>query len=264
MAANAIDWPLAVFPRSAMFHPENQSRTGGASLTGSEQVTVSNAGRWRAKAAGPIVTEESVLAWRAFVSLMEGRAGTVLVPKWENYGVRDANGRVFNEVGGVAFDDGLGFDLSGFGQSDIAYALTYVSAAIGATRIVVDVLSGEGPRPGQYFGIGQRLYMCQAAWSDEDAAVLNVQFWPRLRSAVPAGARVIIDRPTCLMRFASDQTGELELDFGRWANPMVEFVEVAATSAESESVWSGEVATDNLFAGLNFANSENSQYLPAL
>src|SRR5690606_25294703 len=103
-----------VFPRSAMFHPENQSRSGGLSMTGSEQVTISNAGRWRARATSPILTEQSVLAWRSFVSLMEGRAGTVLVPKWDNYGVRDMNGREFSDVSIASYgDDTLNFDLSG-------------------------------------------------------------------------------------------------------------------------------------------------------
>lgn len=227
MAGNAINWPAAVFPKSAMFHPDNQSRSGGVSLTGSEQVTISNAGRWRARASGPILTEESVLAWRSFVSLMEGRAGTVLVPKWDNYGVRDMNGREFSEVSIASYgDDTLNFDLSGFGQSDdIVHAQLAVPAALNATRLSVTVNDGAGPRPGQYIGIDQRLYMVQLAWEEEEGDPLQVQIWPRLRAAAAIATRVVLDRPVCLMRFANDQTGELELDYGRWGSGGLELVE---------------------------------------
>lgn len=226
MAGNAINWPAAVFPRSAMFHPENQSRSGGVSLTGSEQVTVSNSGRWRARATSPILTEQSVLAWRSFVSLMEGRAGTVLVPKWDNYGVRDMNGREFNEAAGAIYEDGtLNFDLSAFGQSDFTHATLAANAALNATRLSVTITDGAGPRPGQYISIGQRLYMVQLAWEEEEGDPLQLQIWPRLRAAATAGARVVLDRPQCLMRFTSDQTGELELDYGRWGSGGLELVE---------------------------------------
>ncbi len=226
MAGNAINWPYAVFPKSAMFHPENQSRSGGASLTGSEQVTISNSGRWRARTASPILTENSVLAWRAFVSLMEGRAGTVLVPKWDNYGVRDMNGRELNEVGAASYDgDEWNFDMSGFGQSEITHATLSASAALNATRLSINVTDGEGPRPGQYIGIDQRLYMVQLAWEEGEGDPLQVQIWPRLRVGAASATRVILDRPVCLMRFASDQTGELELDYGRWGHGGLELVE---------------------------------------
>lgn len=226
MAGNAINWPAAVFPKSAMFHPESQSRSGGLSMTGSEQLTISNAGRWRARATSPILTEESVLAWRAFVAMMEGRAGTVLVPKWERYGVRDMNGREFDQVGIASYGgDGLNFDLSGFGQSDLTHATLASSAALNATRLSVTVTDGAGPRPGQYIGIDQRLHIVQLAWEEEEGDPLQLQVWPRLRAAAASAARVILDRPVCLMRFASDQTGELELDYGRWGQGGLELVE---------------------------------------
>ncbi len=226
MPANAIDWPAAVFPSRALFHPENQSRSGGASLTGSEQVTVSNSGRWRANLTLPVLTEESVLAWRAFVSLMEGRAGTCLVPKWERYGVRNMNGREFDQQPVAEYgEDTLNFDLSGFAQSEFNHAQLHVPAAAGATQLRLIINDGDGPRPGQYIGIGQRLYMVQSAWQETETGPLRVQIWPRLRASAVMAERVILDRPVCLMRFATDQTGELELDMGRWGTAGLELVE---------------------------------------
>lgn len=219
-----MSWPW-FFPRSAVFHPETASRSGGQSLTGSEQVNNTNP-RWRARAAGPVLYEPTALAWRAFIAAMGGRAGTVLVPKWERHGIRDMNGREFNQVGMAGYHGGdLNFDLSGFGQDEFVHATLVADAALNATEISINVLDGQGPRPGQYFGIGNRLHLVSHAWQDNEASPLILRFTPWLREAATTGTRVILDRPVCLMRFAADMTGELDLDMGLWGNGSLEFVE---------------------------------------
>ena len=233
MVLREAQWPATVFPRSGSFFLENQSRSGGISILGNEQVTVAPSSRWRAGFSGPIVTETSVLAWRAFVAAMGGRAGTVLVPKWEAYGPRDANGRRFEELAtalygdDALFKDGTNFDLSGFGQDDTpVYATLAEAAALNATQIAVNYAPGiDGVRPGQYFSIRQRLYLCTQTWQVDEQAPTQIRFSPWLREDVAAGATVNIDRPVCLMRFAQDQAGELELDMGRWGSGGLEFVE---------------------------------------
>lgn len=231
MALRAAQWPAIVFPRAGAFYIENQSRSGGVSILGNEQVTVAPSSRWRARFSIPVVTESSVLVWRAFVGAMGGRAGTALVPKWEAYGPRDANGRRFEELataqwGDQLFDDNGSFDLSGWGQDDApAYATLAGTAALNAAQIAVNYSEGiDGVRPGQYFGIGQRLHLVTQTWQEYDAPA-QIRFTPWLRESVPAGTPVIIDHPVCLMRFAQDQTGELELDMGRWGQGGLEFVE---------------------------------------
>lgn len=232
MVLQAASWPATVFPRSGAFYLENQSRSGGVSILGNEQVTVAPSARWRARFSGPVVTEASVLAWRAFVAGMGGRAGTVLVPKWEAYGPRDVNGRRFEELataqwGGVHFDDNGPFDLSGWGQDDTpVYATFAAPAALNATQIAVNYAPGiDGVRPGQYFSIGHRLHMVTQTWQEGDDDPTQIRFTPWLREDVVADTPVIIDRPVCLMRFAQDQTGDLELDMGRWGSGQLEFVE---------------------------------------
>lgn len=228
MAVSSASWLPAIFPRSAMFHLEHQTRSGGASISGAEQIVASPAARWRARLSMPVVTENAVLSWRAFVASMHGRAGTVLVPRFEHYGPKDANGKRFDPMmsapwGGVEgqFDgDGLTFDLSGFAQDDsTVYATIAESAAINASEIVVEYADGiDGIRPGQYFGIGNRLYLAHSVWQEDVGEPTHIRFSPWLREAVSEGDTVIIDKPVCLMRFAQDVTGELELDFGRWAS----------------------------------------------
>ena len=225
MVLRAATWPAGIFPRTGMFGFNSSTRSGGASIANSEQIIAANPS-WRARFSGPVVTEESVLSWRAFVAGMNGRAGTVLVPRWEQYGVRDMNGKMLSQVEAASYDrGGLNFDLSGFGQYEPVHATLAANAALNATQISVNLIDGQGPRPGQFFGIADRLHMATSVWQVEPDAPLQIQFSPWLRAAAPTGTRVILDRPVCLMRFASDQTGDLELDMGRWGNGELEMVE---------------------------------------
>lgn len=235
MAFSSASWLPAIFPRAAMFHPENTSSSGGASISGSEQIVATPAARWRARLSGPVVTENSVLSWRAFIAGMGGRAGTVLVPKFEHYGPRDANGKRLDEQHNALYGDdglfnenGLNFDMTGWGQDDsTVYATLAEDAALNVTEIVVDYAEGiDGIRPGQYFGIGQRLHLAHSVWQEDAGGPNHIRFSPWLRAAASAGDTVIIDRPVCLMRFAQDVTGELELDFGRWGSGSLDLVEV--------------------------------------
>lgn len=226
MALNAASWPVALLPRSVDFMPEQQSRSGGLSLTGSEQITVSNSGRWRARVTVAIRGEARNLALRAFVAQMEGRVGTVLVPKWERYRPANVNGREFSQVNGVGYScDDFNFDLSGFGQSDHVAATLAASAAAGTTQVGLTLLDGEGPRPGHYFGIGQRIYRVQHVWQEDEGDPTQVRFWPRLRSAAASGVTAILDRPVCLMRFADDSQGEAALSRAGSGLVTFEFVE---------------------------------------
>lgn len=226
MAANAMQWPAAIFPRQAMFHPDTPSRSGGLSITGFEQVTVSGAGRWKARLDVPITNENAILVWRAMLAQLEGRAGTILVPKWELQGPRDINGRRLEQIGSASYGEGeLNFDLSGWGQNDFTFATLAAAAGLGATQISLTLTNGRGPQPGQYFGIGNRLYLAHSVWQETTQSATQVRFWPRLRSASAAGTRVILDRPVCLMRLADDNSGELLLEFGRWGNASLDFIE---------------------------------------
>jgi hypothetical protein len=210
MAASAIEWPAALVPSAAMFHPDMPSRSGGASLSGSEQVNVSPAGRWRARLEIPVHTETKVLAHRALIAQLSGRAGTVLVPKWEMFGPKDSDGRRLNHRN--AAGPGSIFDGSGYGQSDLVYATVTASAAAFSTRVIITLINGEGPRPGQYIGFRQRLHLVQGVWQETEGEATVVQFWPQLREVIPAGEVAILDRPVCLMRLAADNSGELMLD----------------------------------------------------
>lgn len=226
MALNAAHWPSALRFRSVEFRPESQSRSGGLSLTGSEQLTVSNAGRWKARVTVVVRGEASNLALRALVAGMEGRVGTVLVPKWERFRPRDDNGREFSQAQSVGYScTDFNFDLSGFGQSDEVHARFTDAAAQGATLAFLDIVDGEGPRPGHYFGVGNRIYRCASVSQVSEGDPTQVQFWPRLREAAAVDTPAILDRPVCLMRFADDNQGEAALNLAGSGLVTMEFVE---------------------------------------
>lgn len=232
MALVAADWPVHLRPRRVRFRPENQSRSGGLSTLGNEQVTVAPSARWRASLTLPAVNERTILAWRAFVGAMDGRAGTVLVPNFDAFTARDGQGRRLRSYpsygwGGDLEQDGVAFNLSGWGIDDsVVHATLAASAALNATQISVNYAEGiDGVRPGQYFGIGNRLHIVTQTWQVDDDSPTQIRFRPWLRAAVPSGTKVIIENPLCLMRFADDMTGDLDLDLGRWGTGEIEMVE---------------------------------------
>ncbi len=96
----ALPWPNILFPGALMWMLENTSRGGGISTNGMEQFVGSGSSRWRADYESvPIQTEDEVLAWRAFLAAMRGRAGTVLLPviDWRRSPwPRDAYGRLMS------------------------------------------------------------------------------------------------------------------------------------------------------------------------
>lgn len=271
MVARAMQWPAALPPRRVDFSPANQTRSGGASLSGSEQIVVSPAGTWKATVSVAIRGESSNLAVRAFVAQMGGRAGTVLVPKWDLYRPRNVNGRQLSQAQAAGYgaprQNDFNFDLSGFGQDEVAHALLAAGVGLNATELSIDVRDGVGPRPGHYIGLGSRLYMVSSSWQETQTSPLKVQFSPWLRSSAPAGARVILDRPVCLMRFAADDTGTIALSRAGSGIVSFDLVEAVPSSEEIISVWTGPVSEgngSNQLTGLDFSNPGNTQYLPAI
>lgn len=226
----SIPFPAILSPSSVSFRIENASRSGGASIGGAEQVTVSDAGRWRATMTIPLVREEWILSFRGWLAALDGRAGEFEVGPFDAYAPHDINGRRLSPIGAAPIasnDGGLLFqDNSAFGQDEPVHAQTAASAALRATRITVSTdASWMAPRPGQYFGIGKRLHICIGAYRANVADPWTIDFRPPLRSAVASGERVITDRPVSIMRLANDDTGALSLEYSRWGSATLELVE---------------------------------------
>jgi hypothetical protein len=222
----AIPFPPALWPVRIGFSLENASRSGGASITGAEQVVVSASSRWRASATFNLVGEWRVLSWRAFLASLDGRAGEFEIGPFDRFRPHDVNGRRLSNVPAAKIGDDLLFDLSALGQTETTHATLAANAALRATRVTLTAApSWTVPRPGQYFGIGARLYIARAVYRATESDPWTVDFRPGLRTAATAGDRVILDRPVCTMRLASDDTGALDLEFARYGQATLEMVE---------------------------------------
>lgn len=215
-------------PSSESWRIAGASVSGGRSLAGTEQVVVGSGGYWMASLTIPVHRDEQVLAARALLAGLDGRAGTLLAgphdgrrANWpvDRYGRRITPRRVRRpQLDGTSCADAP--DL----VPSLILATLAAPAALRATNAEITVHRGSSLRAGQYFGIGDRLHLITAVTAiDGDAN--SVTFRPPLRAAALANAQVDIVAPRTSMRLASDDTG-LALDLLRFGTLQLDLVEV--------------------------------------
>lgn len=224
----AYPWPVLLRPRVVTFSKAFTARSGGQSLSGTELVVASNAGRWQAELTIPVNArqrQDQVLALRALSAQLQGRVGEVLVPVYDVCRPRDVNGRIVGGHGAVSLDGETLWDLVGLGQTEPVYAEASALAPLGATQISINVLSGEGLRPGHYFGVGERLHVASHAYRDEPDDPQIVRFWPPLREAVSIGTQILFGTMVCRMRQMEDSSADAALDFLRFGEVTLRFEE---------------------------------------
>jgi len=231
-------WPSILWPNSILFHPEAQSRSGGLSITGYEQTVKSDAGRWRAKMTfdighgfGGKRTQDTVLAWRALLARCEGRVGRILIGPCDQANTPPAI-RGDAAVPPETFDDGASFDDDTLiipAATPAHIAGTYQS---GATTIIVNMLGGHVPEPGQYFGAGNRLFLIKRAelyggslMAPFVPAYWQLKVWPPVREPIEDGSPADFDDPVCAMCFRSDDVGELMMQGMYYGTPSLDLVE---------------------------------------
>jgi uncharacterized protein YaiE (UPF0345 family) len=202
------------------------SASGGRSVSGSEQVIATSAGFWRAKFEIDVKDETKILAWRAFVAQLDGRAGVADVPVFDKFTPFDAHGRRLPFVASARLDSSGMFDNGQLAQQRSTAAALTVSALAGATEILVTALqSWQVPRPGAYFGVNDRLYRVKSAHRAADSDPWRLRFQPPLRQSATAGTALVVEYPTCPMRLSEDGGGEAVFRPGFFGELSVEFVE---------------------------------------
>lgn len=238
--ADSILVPGLLSPVSVMFHPFTPSRSGGASIIGTEQIVVSRAGRWKAAMTFALKGDARVLSYRVMIASLEGRAGTLSVGPYDANRPVDVNGRRLSYVQAAplaeySMDGGAFFDPAGWGQVNpsasppIARVNQTPAPVAGALTMQIELLGGvEGPRPGHYFGFGERLYLITKMYQLAPGVLWTIEFWPRLREGVGNFTNLICDRPICKMQLASDDSGQLTLETLRGARSSgtIDLVEV--------------------------------------
>lgn len=211
-----IEWPWWLKPMAANVRLEGFTTAGGRALNGDEQVVQSDAGYVRATLIEVrCLTPERIRKWREIAARLGGRAGTVSLPIWDNANAFD--------LARVPHSDGTPFsDLSLYLSGSSSWTMSAVAAA-GATQAAM-VGGPYDLSPGMWFQHGAALYLISECW--KIAGVWTVKFLPRLRAAAAIGDVVEFDRPRGTFRLAEPNgMGGLELIYGRWGTPSVEFIE---------------------------------------
>lgn len=207
------------------------SSSGGASLTGSEQVVSSPAGRWYANltlnvGAMPWNGSDVLLEFRALMARLRGRAGVIDLPYFDGRGPSQLLG--LPET--VPHDDGSTFsDGSSYEQGGMAVTLA-AAAAMNAVTLVLTYPPNVRPRRGQAISLpaiegGSWLHQISDLIA-VDGLNWTVLVSPWLSRDYPAGTSVEVDRPTSRMRLLTDASGLLTVQAGQvWSSPTLEFVE---------------------------------------
>lgn len=224
----AYPWPVLLRPRVVTFSKAFTTRSGGKSLAGTELVVASNAGHWQAELTIPVNArerEDQVLALRALSAQLQGRVGEVLVPVFDVCRPRNGQGRMVSGHLSATLGGEVLWDNSGFGQTEPVYAEVTSLAPLGASQIQMTILDGEGIRPGQYFGLGERVYLASHVYRDEPGDPQTVHFWPTTREAVPAGTQILFGTMVCRMRQMEDSGADVALDFLRFGEATLRFEE---------------------------------------
>jgi hypothetical protein len=259
----AESFPYLLSASKCVFRKTVASRTGGRSLTGSEFVVVSDAGFWSASMEVPVYGSDRTLAYQGFYAALDGMAGVVRVPCFYPYRPIDMNGRMVPADRATGIGGHSLFDHGGIGYEETPLMWVAEATTRRATRMRIRHPNIQGLRPGHYFGIGDRLYLVARTWQVASETIMGgadpgpdfgaldifygtdevnygnpapvtiegenasiIEFWPPLREDAAADVPLILGRPVCKMRLASDDTGVLDLDYGIIGRPVLEFEEV--------------------------------------
>jgi hypothetical protein len=231
-------WPSILVPSSESWNVNRgASRSGGRSLANQEQVVVGPSGFVTATLTVPCNKPAKVLAMRALLAGLDGRAGTVLVGPFE---VARAPWFVDPLTGGKITtcrgDQDAALDAAWDANADTSADLDFRAAgaiAMNATALTVKRNRGGLLAPGMFFEIASRLHMITALTTADptgDGGLaapgnIGIQFRPWTRADYPANTAIELGHPRCTMRLASDDTGAMELQLSRYGSVTLDLVE---------------------------------------
>jgi hypothetical protein len=226
---NIIDWPASLRPRGgAGFTLNERSRSGGMSLSGIEQVIGTGAAAWTYEASIDLRSRSSILAFRGLIAALDGRAGVVRVTHCD----MDRSPRFVSGLGaslGSTFSTGATFATGArFGNTRASMPVN--SAAAGATTITATIPTSWILVPGHRIGIAEGLYEVRSVSRVDTTVTLTIR--PGLRAAIGAGAYIVLDKPSCLMRLDADAASRVELDLGRFGAASVRMTEALGAVRE--------------------------------
>lgn len=234
----ALPWPSVLIPSSESWNlNKGASRSGGRSMTNQEQIVIGPTGYVTASLTIPANRQDRVLALRALLAGLDGRAGTVFVGPRE--GARApwfvdplTGGRVSACRGDRDAAGDPAWDANADTSADLDFKLAD-PVSMNATVLTMRRYRGGFLAPGMMFSMLGRLHIITALTTADPVAEngaagggeIGIAFRPWLRASYPRSTPIEFARPVCEMRRASDDDGEIELQLSRMGTVTLDFVE---------------------------------------
>lgn len=221
-----LTWPDGFRPQRGgrpIYVPRNTA--GTIALSGFTQVIAADAGTWKFVYENIFINGwQDIQLWDTLALRIEGRLNPFLVKVCE--GSRQPQiigGPIPSYIDIPHSDDALFAAQSGGPTGAPGYAqpgaaaTVFHNAARRATTIELKIEQGQALQSGQFFSIGDRLYQVRAVVTPMNPTNkrMTVNFLPPLREAATAGDLVVLDRPVCKVRLATDNAMERILDANR-------------------------------------------------
>jgi hypothetical protein len=215
---STFEWPAALVPRNIAIRPPRKTVGLSTSLSQFTQAVPAIRPPFGLTMEFDTLFGSDVLAYRALLASLEGRANTVRVPLFDLW-VASCDAAI--GAGLVGHSDGSGFaDGAFYLTGDLEGVL--VTADQGARSITADFGSyGQVLQAGQYFGLGDQPYVAGAVtWSGSVATIRSSRTMVRAY----AGERLRL-RPVMVGRLRDDDNGELMLRDLSHGAPTIDFEE---------------------------------------
>ena len=222
---STLVWPRQLLmPARTTINPVPFTRSGGRSLGGIEPATRTDRGYWSIGLEKvELNTRAQRQAWSAIRTALSGSSGLIAIPIWSFSTAPFASGS-YEPVTLTTHGDGATFgDGSQYRQGAIAVRMAD-AVAIGATSVRLEIVHADANLVGVRFSHDHALYETGPA-TLVDGDTWTVPITPAARAAIPAGADLEFDEPTCLCRLAEDNGMDASLNNVRYDTPSVAFVE---------------------------------------
>ncbi|WP_057465667.1 hypothetical protein [Pseudovibrio sp. POLY-S9] len=186
-------------------------------------------GIWRPKLVEiPVHKSLNLEVYEGIVAQLHGRDVPVLLPFY-HYGrypkASDPSETTFSS--GQTFEGGAGFFVSG------TTALIAKKADAGTVFVCIKKVSCGKIRPGHAFSVGWHLYQVRFV-EEQDGAIAKVQIRPELRADVYIRDEVEFVRPVVMVTVVDGAAFNVEMQFGRYAEPSLQFIENTKPHVPSE------------------------------
>lgn len=225
MSDSFIHWPASLLvPAKAIASPVPFTRSGGRSLGGISRDIRSDRGFWRITLNDVSVRSAAMRrTWNAIRTQLGGKAGLIAVPVWSfdsaPYASRQRERRIYTaHDDDTTFDDGSEYIQGSINIEMASYA------PLGATVVSLRLINASCAA-GIRFSYQHAAYETGPIISHPNETTFQVSVFPAIRQAIPAGAQLECDNPTCLAHLADDRGMDLMLSNTEIDTTTVEFVE---------------------------------------